>query len=289
MTASSTKPLAAPTLSALIRLLARLIPRDGSVVIPVSRPQIRDYQLPLARRDHDVESQYVGEIIELLLSLVEHRVRQRRQADGLLDVLGMPGGVTTATLLPPSARDRLWTLFEEAATMFAPEELTTISQRLMGLARLHHNYPEAAWALPTEETDRVARLAEQIAAAQPVPNDPVEANVWLFEDWDPRLGSGISPADDLVAYDQELGERRATAVGEVIRIEGLNGLRPPRSTRPSESQRCPGGCHRRRPRGYGVAGARRRHHKSTPAGRGHQNATARGPRSPRRWHNSVSG
>ena len=212
-------------LSALIRLLARLIPRDGSVVIPISRPQIRDYQLPLARRDHDVESQYVGEIIELLLSLVEHRVRQRRQADGLLDVLETPGGVTTATLLPPSARDRLWTLFEEAPTMFAPEELTTISQRLMGLARLHHNYPEAAWALPTEETDRVARLAEQIAAAQPVPNDPVEANVWLFEDWDPHLGSGTSPADDLMAYDQELGERRATAVGEVIRIAGLNGLR----------------------------------------------------------------
>ena len=135
-----------------------------------------------------------------------------------------PGVITTATSLSPSARDRLWTLAEEAITMFASEELITISQRLVGLARLHHNNPEATWALPTEETDRIARIGEQIAAAQPVLKDPVEANVWLFEDWTPPLGPEFSLRDDLPAYDQELGERRATAVGEVVLMEGLSGL-----------------------------------------------------------------
>ena len=142
----------------------------------------------------------------------------------MLDVLDASSGRATATSLPPSARDRLWTLFEEAITSFAPEELITISQRLTGLARLHHNNPEADWALPIEETDRIACIREQIEAAQSAPNDPVEANVWLFEGWFPRLGPEYSPGDDFAAYDQELAERRATAVGEVIRSGGLNGL-----------------------------------------------------------------
>ena len=211
-------------LSAMIRLLAKLIPREGSVVFPGARPQIRDYQLPQVRRDRKVVSEQVERISGLILSLVEHRVRERGEAEGMLDVLDTSGGLATATSLSPSARDRLWTLFEESITMFAPEELITIGQRLTGLARLHHDNPEATWALPVEETDRIARIGEQIEAAQPAPNDPVEANMWLFERWSPPLGPEYSLRDDFAAYDQELGERRAIAVGEVIRSEGLNGF-----------------------------------------------------------------
>ena len=214
----------APRLSAMIRLLSGLIPRRGSVVMPGARPQIRDYPLPQVRRSREVVDEQVDRISDLILSLVEHRVRERREAAGMLDLLEESGAITTATSLAPSARDRLWTLFEEAITMFAPEELITIRLRLVGLVRLHHNNPEANWALPTEETDRIARIGEQIEAAQPAPNDPVEANVWLFEGWFPRIGPEFSPGDDFPAYEQELGERRAIAAGEVLRSEGLDGL-----------------------------------------------------------------
>ena len=209
---------------ALIRLLAKLIPRDGSVVIPGSRPQVRDYQLPQVRRDRDVKCEHVEEVSELILSLVEHRVREHKEAQGMLDVLETTGGITTATSLAPAARERLWKLVEEALTIFAPEELTTVGQRLVGIARLHENYPDVPWALPTKETKRIVRIAEQISATQLAPDEVVEANVWLFEHWNPHLGPEFSPAKDLPAYDEELSKQRATAVGNVIRAEGLNGL-----------------------------------------------------------------
>ena len=218
------EPAGATQLSAMVRLLSGLIPRRGSVVIPGARPQIRDHPLPQVRKAREVVYEQVDRISDLILSLVEHRVRERREAEGMLDVLEESSVITTATSLAPSARDRLWTLVEEAVAMFAPEELITINHRLVDLARRHHNNPEALWALPTEEADRITRIAEQIQAAQPAPNDPVEANVWLFEEWHPPLGPEFSIADDLPLYDQELGELRASAVAEVVVIERLSGL-----------------------------------------------------------------
>ena len=210
-------------LSALTRLLTGLIPWEGSTVMSGSRPQIRDFKPPPLRRDLEVESGYVEEITELLLSLFEHRVRQRRQVEGMLDLLKARGGAPV-TLLSPPARNRVWSLFEDTISMFAPGELTTVGQRLKSLARLHQNHPEANWALRREEADRVAGLAEQIDAAQQVPNDPIEANAWLFDQYFPGQGPEFSLRDDYVAYEQALHDRRAVGVGIVMRTEGLNGL-----------------------------------------------------------------
>lgn len=211
-------------LSALMRLLAGLIPRRGSTVMAKPRPQIRDFQPPPLQRDLEVESGYVAEITETLLSLVEHRIRQRGQVEGMLDLLEGASGITTLTLLSPQARDRLWSLFEDTISMFDPGEIAPVGQRLKNLARLHQNHPEASWALPREETDRIAGLAEQIATAQQVQDDPIEANAWLFEQYLPGLGPELSPRHDLEAYERALHEQRAAAVGKVIRTEGLNGL-----------------------------------------------------------------
>ncbi len=211
-------------LSALTRLLAGLIPRGSSIVMSGPRPQICDYKQPALRRDQEVESGYVEEITELLLSLIEYRIRQRGQAEGMLDLLDARSGGTPVTLLPPPGRNRVWSLFEDTISMFAPRELTTVGQRLKNLARLHQNHPEVNWALHKDETDRVAGLVEQIDAAQQVPHDPIEANAWLFEEHIPGLGPEFSLRDDNAAYEQALHNRRAVAIGNVMRTEGLNGL-----------------------------------------------------------------
>ena len=161
---------------------------------------------------------------ELLVGLIEHRVREHRDPDGMLEVLEAPGGVTTATSLPPAARDRLWTLFEEAASGFAPEHLAVVRQRLEGLARLHKQYANAAWALPADEVDRVAGIAAPITAGLGMPDDPVERHLWLFDKYHPDLDHEVSRVDDLTAYEQRLLTRRAAAVSEVIQSEGLSGL-----------------------------------------------------------------
>ena len=209
---------------ALAQLLAALMPRGSSLIIPGTPPQIREYELPPERVSGEVVSDYLGEVVELLVSVTEHRVRERRDATAMLDLIETSGGVTTATSLPPPARDRLWALFEEAFSMFELDELTAVGQRLQGLIRSHTSYSDADWALPADETDRLDRLAHQIAGDPAIPADPVEANLWLFAEYHPDLGDKITRRDDTAAYEQTLRTRRTAAVGEVARAEDLSGL-----------------------------------------------------------------
>ena len=211
-------------ISALARLFVSLMPRSGSIIMSSSCPQIRDYQLPPDQVSGEVVSDYLGEVVELLVSVTEYRVRDCRDAAGMLDLLQTPAGVTTATLLPPEARERLWTLFEQAVPMFEPDELSVVGRRLEGLLRSHRSYADADWALSAAETDRLARLARVIAADRDVPGGPVEANLWLFSHFHPDLGQEASRIGDLAAYEQTLQARRTDAIGEVLQAEGLDGL-----------------------------------------------------------------
>ena len=211
-------------ISALARLFTSLMPRAGSIIMSSSSPQVRDYQLPPERIAREVVSDYVGEVVELLVSVTEYRVRDCRDAAGMLDLLQTPEGVTTATSLPPAARERLWALFEQAVSMFEPSELSAVGQRLEGLVRSHRSYADADWALPADETDRLDRLAREIAADRDVPGGPVEANLWLFAQFHPDLGQETSRADDLAAYEHTLRTQRTDAIGKVVQAEGLNGL-----------------------------------------------------------------
>ena len=211
-------------ISALARLLTSLMPRPGSIIMSSSSPQIRDYQLPPERVSGEVVFDYVAEVVELLVSVTEYRVRDCRDAAGMLDLLQTPDGVATATSLPPTARECLWVLFEQAISMFEPDELSAVGQRLEGLIRSHSAHPDAGWALPADEIDRLDRLARDIAADRDVPAGPVEASLWLFAQFHPDLGQEISRTDDRTAYEQALRTRRTDAIGEMVQAEGLNGL-----------------------------------------------------------------
>ena len=211
-------------LSAFVRLLALLIPQRESAVLSGPRPEVREYFPSLGSISPEDEAAYRQEVAELLLSLIEHRVGDRDDAGGLLSAFELHGGVLTATSLPPQLRARLWALCEEAVPRFGSDELSEVGRRLASLARLHSDHAHTAWALSSDETDRIARIAEQIAAARPIPTDPVEAHLWLFEDYHPSLGPDHHGIDERAAYEQVLRERRANALGEVLRTECLSGV-----------------------------------------------------------------
>ncbi len=211
-------------MAAAVRLLAALLAPNGSTVMSSTPPQIRDYQAPPENITGRDAYAYEENVRELLVELTEHRVREHRDPDGMLEVLQAPGGVTTATSLPPASRDRLWTLFEEAASEFAPEDLAVVRQRLEGLVRLHKQHANAGWALPADEADRVAGIAAQIAAGLRMPDDLVERHLWLFDKYHPDLDHEAPRVDDLAAYEGRLLARRAAAVSEVIQSESLSGL-----------------------------------------------------------------
>ena len=211
-------------LGAFVRLLARLIPQRESAVVSGPRPEVREHFPSLGSISPEDEAAYRHEVAEFLMSLIEHRVGDRDDAGGLLSAFELHGGVLAATSLPPQLRARLWALCEEAVSGFGADELSEVGRRLAGLARLHRNFAHTAWALSPDEIDRIARIAEQIAAARPIHTDPVEAHLWLFEEYHPSLGPDPQGADERAAYEQVIRERRANALGEVLRAERLSGV-----------------------------------------------------------------
>ena len=49
---------------------------------------------------------------------------------------------------------------------------------IRGLLHLHRGFPDADWALPSEELDRLTSVYEYLQ-----PGDPILANAWLFGHW----------------------------------------------------------------------------------------------------------
>ena len=117
---------------ALVRLLMSLIPEPGSTVTSSSRPEFREYPPPQLGDDQGIVSSYAEVVIELLLSLVTHGVRECRETAGLQEMFEVQAGLMKPLLLPPPARDRLWALVEEAVTVVEPERLNAVGERLSG-------------------------------------------------------------------------------------------------------------------------------------------------------------
>ena len=206
---------------ALVRLLLELIPRKGSIVTASSRPEICDYQTPPENLDQEAVSAYVAEIVELLLSLIADGIRVNGNAAGLQEVFEFQGGLIKPSLLATSDRDKLWALVEEAVSVVGPEELSTIGLRMAGLARLYSDHSRSTQVLSELETERIARIAEQIADAQPNPEVDTDSNLWLFEEYHPSLGPDFSIHNDIVEYEQELRGRRVDAVKAILQTQGI--------------------------------------------------------------------
>ena len=66
-------------LSGFVRLLARLIPLRESAVLSGPRPEIRNHLPSLGSISPEDEARYRREVAELLVSLIEHRVRDRKR------------------------------------------------------------------------------------------------------------------------------------------------------------------------------------------------------------------
>ena len=82
----------------------------------------------------------------------------------------------------------------------------------------HREYPDAAWALPSDQLDELQETCDSLA-----PENPVLRHAWLFRaDWI-TLGD-MKRRDDFTAYEQEVLSRRAAAVGEILAHGGIDAL-----------------------------------------------------------------
>ena len=211
-------------LSAATRLLGGLIPVQGASIMMAPRPRIRDFPSPPDQVTEGDIRTYVGEVVSLLLGLTRHRVSERTDAGGLLDLLAGVAGVTIETALDEPAREELWAIVQLAASVLPAEDTRKVGERLALLAEHNAAHPDARWALPVDETQRVASLAEQMAPPSADSDDLAEQHSWLFEAYEPRLGIGLSPWRNRDEYEQALTEHRTAAVRKLLEAEGLDGV-----------------------------------------------------------------
>lgn len=221
----TTQPDISPNeLSAATHLLGGLIPVQGASVMMAPRPRIRDFpSSPMQVPEGEIAT-YVEEAVSLLLSLTRHRVAERADAGGLLDLLAGATGVTIETALDEPARQQLWATVELAASTLPDEDAREIGMRLAALAEHHAAYPNARWAMTIDETQHVASLAQRLAPPHADSDDLAERHSWLFESYEPSLGIELSRRRDRDQYEEALTTRRGAAVRELLDTEGLDGV-----------------------------------------------------------------
>jgi hypothetical protein len=156
----------------------------------VTNREFWDFSTQVAQRLIDAAGTSADRWVELVQRLGDFPPLERELAPRRVAELGASDG------LSKPARQRLWTTVDT-------------------LVRRHRAFADAAWALAEDELARLATIADALA-----PEDPVEANRWLFDEHLPDLGSAR------LGYEMQSAEveaARAEAVKQIL-DSGLDPL-----------------------------------------------------------------
>lgn len=118
----------------------------------------------------------------------------------------------------PEHRKRALALLENATAKLRDQAgAVALWHKLRSVVGHHREFPEAHWAMPVEDTDRLAAVYEQLT-----PVDLIVSSEWMFDSW-PRLIDGESPTD----YEQrtrKLDGLRSKALQEIASNCGTDGI-----------------------------------------------------------------
>jgi hypothetical protein len=121
-------------------------------------------------------------------------------------------GVISAT-----QREKALTLLDDIARGGAPGDVKAMLwEVLRNFLSKHRSFSGAHWALPADVLNQMEAIVARIA-----PDDPVERNTWLFEEWLPDLPSG---KEDMERHEQKVEELRRQVVQEILEKKGTQGL-----------------------------------------------------------------
>ena len=187
-------------------LMMQLLPKMHSSVSPTHKPQWRDW-VPDSAGDVTVSEfiQATDAILDRLLS------------DAGATVLHWCDLIEAVGEMTPSQRDtclvRLEALGED---LFSTEERAEVQDKLLQVIGRHREFPDADWAMPVSDADRLERAYDRFQ-----PKDPIAKWRWLFKSW-VQL-PGIRRVD-WEQRDQVLKDKRMEALKEIYFFEGWAGL-----------------------------------------------------------------
>jgi hypothetical protein len=129
--------------------------------------------------------------LEVVEHLPDFPPPQRAQAQEQL------AGIAASDKLKGPERKQLWAAVDE-------------------LVRQHRTFAGADWALPEDDVNRLAAIADSLA-----PPDPVEANRWLFDEHFPDLGKG---REDHEIRTADVEAARVAAIAQILDGHGIGAL-----------------------------------------------------------------
>lgn len=188
------------------KLLVELLPGKRRTSTLTHRPKWRNLGQVNRRTIQRAEVFDAYELnIELTLSLAERNVEK------LTDL------VELYPHLAPHHKSKLESALRLASQLRPPSET---AQRLWGrlhrLCRRHSSFPDAGWALPQTELQRLQEIADGL-----VVEDPVLKHRWLFDDQLPDLGEREKSYE---ARSEAVHALRHLALGEVLTSRGWPGI-----------------------------------------------------------------
>jgi hypothetical protein len=188
-------------------LLAKLLPSaTSSIASPTAKPQWRDFgEFPEDAYDRRSQLKYVSAIVDRALARVG------------ADPERWPAVLDSFRVINATQRGKVLTLLHDIARGGAPADVkATLWEVLRDFIYKHRSFSDAHWALPADVLDQMEAILARIA-----PDEPIERNRWLFEEWLPDLPSA---EEDIERREQKVERLRRQAVQEILEKKGTQGL-----------------------------------------------------------------
>ena len=188
-------------------LMLSILPRGYDTAHPTLKPRWRDFSV------ENVEVVTHGVILDGAIALSERLVQ-----DAQLDPQRWAELVGHIPNLTPEWRKNTLTALSNAS-LSMPDDPTRIPvwAALRQLLNHHRSFPEAQWALPADELDKVEEVYRQFE-----PRDPVNQRSWLFSDR-AQLLSGRR-VENWQARDAELLAMRRVAIDELLSVQDFEAI-----------------------------------------------------------------
>lgn len=180
------------------QLMLHILPTGYDTMSPTPQPRWRDFAVP---ESEEVTYRLIAEGAEALSARL------------ITDAGTAPSRwVELIEALPsfaPEFRKKAISALNELALPFSDDSLRSpIWGALRNLLSRHRSFPDAGWALPSQELDEIENVYCRFT-----PADLVEQRVWLFSDNVPLVTG--QQGDDWKARDEEIMAKRREAVSEI--------------------------------------------------------------------------